>query len=78
MYQVGSGKAKKNVLSVREQEESDPEIKQWVKGNFQQVCIRVGKSKQRTMRTQFNNDCNPIQQKVSRIHVHLQERIEGN
>ena len=70
-------KQKQNVLSVREQEESDPEIKQWVKGNFQQLCIRVGKSKQRTMRTQFNNDFNPIQRKVSRIPAHLQERVEG-
>ena len=28
-------KHKQNVLSIREQEESDPEIKQWVKDNFQ-------------------------------------------
>ena len=30
-------KHKQNVLSIREQEESDPEIKQWVKDIFQQL-----------------------------------------
>ena len=29
------------MLSVREQEESDPEIKQLVKDNFQQLCTIV-------------------------------------
>ena len=69
-----------NILSIREQEESDPEIKQWVKDNFQQLCIRIGKSKNHMMKTQFNQDFMPIQQKGQkgrRIPVHLQERVEG-
>ena len=67
-------------MSIREQEESDPEIKQWVKDNFQQLCIRIGKSKNHMMKTQFNQDFMPIQQKGQkgrRIPVHLQERVEG-
>ena len=56
-------KQKQNVLSVREQEESDPEIKQWVKDNFTQLCICIGKPKNHTMTTQFNQDFIPIQQK---------------
>ena len=56
-------KQKQNVLSVREQEESDPEIEQWVKDNFTQLCIRIGKPKNHTMTTQFNQDFIPIQQK---------------
>ena len=70
-------KQKQNVLSVREQEESDPEIEQWVKDNFQQLYIRIGKSKSHMMRTQFNHNFIPIQQKGRRIPVHLQERVEG-
>ena len=65
------------MLSKREQEDSDPEIKQWVKDNFQQLCIRIGKSKNHMMKTQFNQDFMPIQQKGRRIPVHLQERVEG-
>ena len=65
------------MLSVREQEESDPEIKQWVKDNFQQLCIRIGKLKNHMMRTQFNHDFIPKQQKGRCIPVHLQERVEG-
>ena len=48
-------KQKQNVLSVREQEESDPETKQWVKENFPQLCIRIGKSKNQMMRTEISN-----------------------
>ena len=51
------------MLSVREQEESDPDIKQWVKDDLQQLCIRIGKSKHHIIRTQVNKDFNPIQQK---------------
>ena len=69
-------KQKQNVLNVREQEESDPEIKQWVRDNFQKLCIRIGKSKHHVMRTQFSKDFTPIQQKSQRIPVHLQERVE--
>ena len=49
-------KHKQNALSVREQAESDPQIKQWVKYNFQQLCIGIGKSKNPMMKTQFNHD----------------------
>ena len=48
-------KQKQNVLSVREQEESDSEIKQWVKDNFQQLCIRIGKLKSHMVRTQIQS-----------------------
>ena len=34
-----------NVLNIREQEQSNPEIKQWVKDNYPQLWICVGKSK---------------------------------
>ena len=70
-------KQKQNVLSVRKQEESGPEIKQWAKDNFQQLCIRIGKLKNHMMKTQFNQDFIRIQQKRRRIPVHLQERVEG-
>ena len=69
-------KQKQNMLSLREQEESDPEIKQWVKYKFQKLCVRLGKSKNHMMRTQFNQDFVPIQQKGRPIPVHLQERVE--
>ena len=69
-------KQKQNVLSVREQEESDPENKQWVKDNFQHVCIRIGKSKNHMMKTQFNHEFMPLQQKRRLIPMHLQERVE--
>ena len=64
-------------MNIREQEESDPEMKQWVKDNFQQLCIRIGKSKNHMMKTQFSQDFMPIQQKGRRILVHLQKRVEG-
>ena len=70
-------KQKLNVLSVREQEESDPDIKQWVKDDLQQLCIRIGKSKHHMIRNQFNKDFNPIQQKGRRTPVNPQERVEG-
>ena len=70
-------KQKQNVLNVREQQEWDPEIKQWVKDTFQQLCIRIGKSKSHIMKTQFNQDFKPIKQKGRRNPVHLQERVEG-
>ena len=41
------------------------------------MCIRIGKSKHHMIRTQFNKDFNPIQQKGRRILVNLQERVEG-
>ena len=42
---------KQNVHALREQEESDPAIKKWVKENFAQLCVLVGKSKNHTMKT---------------------------
>ena len=65
-----------NVLSILEQEQSNPEIKQWEKDNYPQLCIRVGKSKNHVMRTQFNKEFIPVQQKGRRVPVHLQERVE--
>ena len=68
---------KQTILNICEKEESDPVIKQWVKDNFQQLCIRIGKSKNHMMKTQFSQDFVPIQQEGRRIPVHLQERVEG-
>ena len=65
-----------NVLNISEQEQSNPEIKRWVKDNYPQLRIRVGKSKSNVMRTQFNKEFIPVQQKVRRVPVHLQERVE--
>ena len=36
-------KQKQNVLNVREQEDPDPEIKQWFRNNFQKLCVRIEK-----------------------------------
>ena len=69
---------KQNVHAIREKEESDPAIKQWVKDNFAQLCVRIGKSKNHTMKTQFIKEFVPIQQKGRRIPIHLQERVEGD
>ena len=68
---------KQNVHAIREQEESDPAIKQWVKDNFIQLCVRIGKSKIHTLKTQFIKDFVPIQQNGRRIPIHLQERVKG-
>ena len=64
-------------MNVREQEDLAPEIKQWVKDNFQQLCLRIGKSKNHMMKTQFSHGFMPIQQKERRIPVNLQERVKG-
>ena len=53
------------------------EIKQWVKDNFQQLCVRIGKSKHHVMRTQFSKEFEPIQEKGRRIPTPLQERVEA-
>ena len=68
---------KQTVLNIREKEESDPDIKQWVEDNFQQLCIRIGKSKNHMMKTQFSKDFMKIQQKGRCIPVNFQERVEG-
>ena len=69
-------KPTQKVLTVQQSDESNHEIKQWVKDNFQQLCVRIEKSKHHVMKTQFNRDFEPIQQKGRRIPIHLQERIE--
>ena len=63
-----------NVVNIREQEQSNPEIKHCVKNNYPQLCIHVGKSKNHVMRTQFKKKFIPVQQKGRRDPVHLQER----
>ena len=47
-----------NVVIIREQEQSNPEFKHWVKDNYPQLCIRVGKSKK-----SINAD--PIQRRIN-------------
>ena len=46
-------------------------------GQRQLRTVRIGKSKNHTMKTQFIEDFVPIQQKGRRIPIHLQERVEG-
>ena len=46
------------------------------KNIYPQLCIRVGKSKKHVMRTQFNEEFVPVQQKGRRVPVHLKERVE--
>ena len=64
------------MLNTHEQEQSNPEIKQWVKNNYPQLCICNGKSKHDVMRTQFNKEFIPVQQKGRRVSVHQQKRVE--
>ena len=45
--------------------------------NFQQLCVRFGKSKHHVKKTQFNEDFKPIQQRGRCIPIHLQERVEA-
>ena len=69
-------KQTQKVLTVQRSDKSNHENKQWVKDNFQQLCVRIGKSKHHVMKTQFNRDFESVQQKCRRIPIHLQERIE--
>ena len=69
-------KQTRRVLSVQEKDESNHEFKQWVKDNFQQLCVRIGKSKHHAMRTQFSKEFEPIQQKGRPIPINLQKRVE--
>ena len=66
----------RDVLNILEQVHSNPEIKQWVKDNYPLLCIRIGKPRDHVMRTQFNQDFIPVQQKRRRNPVQLQERVE--
>ena len=70
-------KQTQKVLTVQRSDESNHEIKQWVKDKFQQLCVRMVKSKHHVMKTQFNRNYEPIQQKGRRIPIHLQERVEA-
>ena len=70
-------KQTQRVLTVQRSNESNHEIKQWARDNVQQLCVRIGKSKHRVMKTQFNKDFEPVQQKGRRIPIHLQERVEA-
>ena len=60
------------VLTVQRNDESNHEIKHWVKDNFEQLCVRIGKSKHHLMKTQFSKELEPVQQKGRRIPIHLQ------
>ena len=41
------------------------------------MCVRIGKSKNHTRKTQFIEEFVPLQQKGRRIPIHLQERVGG-
>ena len=62
------------MLSITEENTSNPDIKQWVEENFANICVRIGKAKNHVMKTQFIPDATPIQQKGRRIPIHLQVR----
>ena len=66
----------KQVLNITEEYTSNPDIKQWVKKNFANLCVRIGKTKSHVMKIQFNPDVTPIQKKGRRNPIHLQERVE--
>ena len=51
---------KQTILNICEKDESEPDIKQLVKDNFQQLCIRIGKPKNHMMKTQFSQDFIPL------------------
>ena len=65
-----------NVLNIHKPEQSNPNIKEWVKDNFPYLCVRIRKSKNYVMRLQFSKDIVLIQQKGRCIPVHLRERVE--
>ena len=64
------------ILTIDEGQKSNPEIQQWVKNNFTQLCIRIRKAKNHVMKLQFIPSATPIQQKGHRTAIHLQERAE--
>ena len=67
----------KQILKFHEKKEaSEEELKSCFKNNFQELRVRIGKSKNHVMRTQFLQDINPIPQKGRRIPSHLKERVE--
>ena len=76
-YLINSSKTNTQGTQCTRKNESKPKIKQWVKDNFQQLCVRIGKAKHHAMKTQFNNEFEPIQQKGRRIPIHLQERVKA-
>ena len=56
---------------------SNEEIKTWVREYFQELCVRIGKSKHHVMRTRFLQNITPIQQKIRWVPIHLQGRMEA-
>ena len=64
-----------NFLSARIRK-FQKKLKQWVKENFWQLCVRIGKSKNFVRKTQFIKDMTPIQQKRRGEPTHLQERVK--
>ena len=64
------------MLNLQETEESNTEVKQWVTETFKQLCIRIGKSGNQVMRTQFSKEATTVQQKGRRIPIHLRELVE--
>ena len=66
----------RDVLNIHEQEDSNPEIKQWFRDNYPKLCICIIKSKNHVMWAQFSKDIIPIQQKGRRVPVHLQNWME--
>ena len=70
-------KPTQKVLTVQRSDESNHQYKQWVKDNFQQLCVRIGKSKQCVTKKQFDKDFEPLQKKGIRITIHLEERTEA-
>ena len=62
---------------MQRSDESNQEIKQCVKNNFQQLCLRIGKSKHRVTKHNLAKNLNRYNQKGRRIPIQLQERVEA-
>ena len=64
------------ILTIDEGQKLNPEIQQWVKENFTQLCIRIRKAKNHVIKLQFIPNATPIQQKGRRTEIRLRERVE--
>ena len=51
----------KQRLIITEENTSNPGIKHWVKKNFENLCVRIGKTKNHVKKTQFIPGVTPIQ-----------------
>ena len=60
---------------MKQEDKSNPEIKQGEKDNFTQLCIRIGKTKNHE--NAVHPDVTPIQQKGRRILIQLRERVKN-